>query len=287
MFEVFKKELSAHSYGGYHRIAGPLDHGVTTNWFQHRGQEAPSGYTAFLAEIGPGIFFGGALTLYPLFSTQTRSVDSELTRLRAVTSEAIFPFGYDGTTESCYCLEGQSGSEEVYWFSWEEKVKRSLAANFHDWIESQPRELFQKEVYAAYKQLTNVDQIVAVMEERSAFRVRLVAFEKQLQRPPDKPNDFLPRYHKVVLEVTKTRSVTIPLLTVGIARLGSKIGADNVEYVSFPVQDLPVNGPTSVECFAFDPFNVPFTEIGVVFNPVIDLGSKRRVRFKEISSLLA
>lgn len=36
----------------------------------------------------------------------------------------------------------------------------------------------------------------------------------------------------------------------------------------------------------FDPFNVPFTEIAVTFKPVIDLGSKMRVKFKELSGLL-
>jgi hypothetical protein len=203
-----------------------------------------------------------------------------------MSSDEIFPFGYDGTTESCFCLESTSGKNEVYWFSWEEKIKRSFSTHLPDWIEAKPSELFEEKVYAAYKKLTNVDELVAVMDERAAFTVRLVGFDKQLQIPPDKPNDMLPRYNKLVLEVTKGRPVTIPVLTVVVERLGSQIGAANVEYVTFPVHDVPVNMPTIRECYVFDPFNVPFTDIKVKFNPVIDLGSKMRVRFKELSALL-
>jgi hypothetical protein len=125
------------------------------------------------------------------------------------------------------------------------------------------------------------------MEERSAFSVRLINFDMQLLRLPDKPNDLLRRYNKLVLEVTKTRPVTILVLTVIVARLGSQLGAANVEYATFPVHDIPVGVPTIRECYVFDPFNVAFTDIVVKFNPVIDLGSKMRVRFKELSNLLA
>jgi hypothetical protein len=52
------------------------------------------------------------------------------------------------------------------------------------------------------------------------------------------------------------------------------------------VDDIPVNVLTVRECYAFDPFNAHFTDIEVKFNPVIDLGSKMRVRFKELSSFL-
>lgn len=286
MFDAFKKELSAHSSGGYHRVAGKLDRDAVVDWFHRRGLKPPANYTRFLCEIGAGSFFGGALTIYPLTSPQTRSVESELDRLREATGEDVFPIGYDETTESCYCFESQSGNEAVYWFSWQEKVKRLVAPSFSDWIEATPGELFREQVYAGYKQLTKVDELVAVMDERSAFRVRLVSYENQLRKPPDKPNDLLPRYNKVTLEVTKTKPVKIPVLTVMVARVGSKYGAANVEYATFPVQGIPVNVPTICDCFVFDPFNVPFTEITVIFNPVIDLGSKMRVKFKELSGLL-
>ncbi len=213
-------------------------------------------------------------------------MESELCSLRQATVEPIFPFGYDGTTESCYCLESQSGRDTVYWFSWEEIVKRSLGTSFREWIDAKPAELFKDLIYAGYKKLTNMSELIAVMEERSAFRIRLKDFDKRLQRPPDKPKDMFPRYNRLVVEVTKTRPVTIPVLTVIVERLGSKVGDTNLEYASVPVQDIPVNTPTIRECYVFDPFNVPFSEITVQFNPVIDLGSPMRTKFKELSSLL-
>jgi hypothetical protein len=286
MFAAFKKELSVHRDGGYHHYGGPLQRSDVDLWFLEHALKAPIAYVDFLCAVGPGIFFGGALTIYPLSSDRWRSVESELSRLRKVSADTIFPFGYDGTTESCYCLEGSSGKDDVYWFSWEEKIKRSFSVHIQDWIEAKPSELFKEQIYAGYKNLTNMDELVSVMDERAAFRVRLVSFDKQLQRPPDKPSDMLPRYNRLTLEVTKNRSVTIQVLTVVVARLGSKLDAANVEYVTFPVHDIPVNVPTIRECYVFDPFNVPFSDIDVKFNPVIDLGSKMRVRFKELSKLL-
>jgi hypothetical protein len=286
MFTTFQNELSAHRDGGYHRLGGPLQRGDVDAWFQERGLKPPAAYVDFLCSVGPGIFFGGTLTIFPLSSDRWRSVESELSRLRKLSADTIFPFGYDGTTESCYCFEATSGGDEVFWFSWEEKIGRSFSAGFQEWIEAKPKELFKEQIYAGYKKLTNVDELISVMDERAAFSVRLLSFNKQLEKPPDKPNDMLPRYNMLKLEVTKTRPVAIQVLTIIVARLGSKFGAVNVEYVTFPVHDIPVNVPTIRECYAFDPFNVPFTYIEVKFNPVIDLGSKMRVRFKELSNLL-
>lgn len=285
MFTAFKRELIIHRDGGYHRLGGALRHCDVDAWFRERALKPPATFVDFLCKVGPGIFFGGALTVYPLSSDRWRSVESELARLGKVSTEAIFPFGYNGTTESCYCFEATSGKDEVYWFSWEEKVKRSLSAGFRAWIEAKPKELFKEQIYAGYKKLTNLDALLSVMDERAAFTVRLVSFDKQLQRPPGKPDDMLPRYNKLKFEVTKTRGVTIQVLTVIVARLDSKLGAANVEYVTFPVHDIPVSVPTIRECYVFDPFNVPFTSIEVKFNPVIDLGSNMRVRFKELSDL--
>jgi len=176
MFAAFERELNIHRDSGYHRLGGLLQRGDVDAGFRERALTPPAAYLDFLCMVGPGVFFGGALTIYPLSSDRWRSVESELARLRKVSTEAIFPFGYDGTTESRRCFEATSGKDQVYWFSWEEKAKRSFSAGFREWIE---------------------------------------------------------------------------------------------------------------ECYAFDPFNVPFTSIEVKFNPVIDLGSKMRARFKELSDLLA
>jgi hypothetical protein len=126
-----------------------------------------------------------------------------------------------------------------------------------------------------------------VIEERAAFEVRLVDYDMKLRRPPDKPNDFLPRYHKVSIEVTKTRPVKIPVLTVILERRGSKYGADNIWHLSLPVGDLPAGQTSILESYAFDPFNVPFQEMAVNFNPAIDLVVPSRTMFKELSGLFA
>ncbi len=181
MFDAFKKELTAHRDGGYHRLAGVLERSEVNAWFRGYGLTPPPAYVDFLCKIGPGSFFGGALSIYPLSGGHSRSVESELVRLRETTDGPVFPFGYDGTTELCYCLESQSGNDAVYWFSWEEKFKRPLGPKFQDWIEAKPAELFKDQIYAGYKKLTNVDELIAVMEERSAFRVRLLSFDKHAQ----------------------------------------------------------------------------------------------------------
>jgi len=90
----------------------------------------------------------------------------------------------------------------------------------------------------------------------------------------------------VVLEITKTRPVRISVLTVMVARLGSEYGAANVEYATNQVHDIPVNTAVIRECYVFDPINLPFKDLVLKFNPVIDLGSRRRVKFKELSGLL-
>jgi len=286
MFAVFKNELLEHPDGGYHHCDGPRDRKEVNAWFQERHLAPPQTYVDFLCEVGPGSYFGGALVIYPLSHKRLRSVESELTRIRKDTDKAIFPFGYNGTTELCYCFQAEAVNDVVYWFSWEEKTTRLLSNSFEAWLDEQPTKLFKHQIYAGYKRLRNVNELVEVMEERSFFKVRLVDFDIHLQRPPDKPNDMLRRYNRVVLEVTKTRPAKISVLTVIIARLGSPLGDRNVEYATFPVNDIPVGVPTKRECYVFDPYNVPFTDVALRFNPVIDLGSKMRVKFKEISDLL-
>jgi len=287
VLERLKAEIAAHGDGGYHYVRGPLLRREVSDWFRGRELRPLEDYIEFLCTIGPGVFFGGALVIHPLSSERLRSVESDLLRMTEEAGQTGFlPFGYDGTTESCYCLESQTGNDGVHWFSWEDKTKRSLSPSFCDWVEAKPRELYKDHIYAGYKTLTNVDQLAAVMQDRSAFAVRLLSAEKRLQRPPDKPKDLLPRYNKLVLSITKTRPVSISVLTVMVARLGSQLGAQNVEYVTVPVADIPINVPTIRECYVFDPFNVPFSSIQLRFSPVIDLGTNMRVKFKELANLL-
>ena len=224
-----------------------------------------------------------------MFSTKhntIKTVEMETQRLASCSKESLIGFGYGGITESCYCFEGKSGSDCVYWFSWEENIKRVEAANFEQWIETKPSQLFLAEIYAGYSKIKNIDRLMAVMDKRAAFKVELKAYDKQLQRPPDGASDFLPRYNRLVFRLEKTRSVGIKIITIKVRRAGSKIGQDNVEYVSIPVDDIPRGKVIERECYAFDPFNLPFERIEIEYNPIIDLGSKMRVRFKELSGLL-
>jgi hypothetical protein len=148
MFDAFTKELAGHRDGGFHHLGGALEQGDVNAWFQEHGLRPPATYVDFLCQIGLGSFFGGALTIYPFSSRHSRSVESELSRLGKAATVPIFSFGYDGTTELCYCFEAESGEDAVYWFSWEEKLKRSLSPNFREWIETKPTELFKEQIYA-------------------------------------------------------------------------------------------------------------------------------------------
>src|SRR5271166_6391347 len=109
MFGTFKEELLNHKDGGYHHLHGAIEPSHVRAWFQAHSLTPPASYFDFLCQIGPGSFFAGSLTIYPLTSQHGRSVESELYSLRQATVEPIFPFGYDGTTESCYCFEAMSG----------------------------------------------------------------------------------------------------------------------------------------------------------------------------------
>jgi hypothetical protein len=287
LFAAFSRELSIHSEGRYHRAHGPISSEAVATWFERCAPGAPAIYRQFLTEIGSGRFFGGNLSLYPITATEERSIASELKALQQIGKSQLLPIGYDGTTEGEYCLSLVPGDSAVYWFSWETTEVSRIAEDVLEWIESRPADLSDPEAYAdAHRRLSVSPEIVAVFAQRAAFAVRLVGFEKVLQRPPEKPGDLLPRYNQVIFEVTKLREAKLSLLTVGLARAGSQYGADNVVYVSLPIADVPLREPVKIVEYVFDPFNVPFEEIELLFTPEIDLSSKSRARFKEIESLV-
>jgi hypothetical protein len=291
MFETFKRELLTHDGPGYHKRFRLLERAEVEAWFRERNLNPSPSYIDFLAQIGPGEYFGGDLQIHPLIAEQgsPRSLETELEALKEVAelterSLPFLPFGYDGTTEGSYCLEANSKNDSVYWQFWHDGHSRVLAPTFYDWLEAQPRKLFRKRSYAAYKKLTNIPELEAVMRERAAFSVRLLRYDPRLQK--QEPSNFLARYHKITLEVIKTRPVSIDQLTFIVRRQGSKSGSTNVEYVSVPVGDLAVGVPTIVECLVFDPFNLPFENLEIQFDPIINLSSRMRTRFKEIVKLL-
>ncbi|MDB6019611.1 MAG: hypothetical protein JWR19_4100 [Pedosphaera sp.] len=275
-----------HSEGGYHCKSVPLEKEFVVQWFSKQKLIPPIDYLHFLSEIGPGIFFGGLLIVHPLESPIVKSVESETKQLARLSSSNMFVFGYDGTTEGCYCLHSSEKAENVSWFSWEDSTERSLSPSFNKWIEAKPKELFRTHSYAAYKNIANLEGVKLVMDERAKFNVRLLSFENQLVKSPDRPKDLLPRFNKVILEITKIKQSQLAVLTVRMMRLDSKVGKDNIEYLTVPVSDIPVGSTVRREYYLFDPFNQPFTNIKLEFNPLIDLSSKMRVRFQEIKDLL-
>jgi len=282
-FPKFADELAVHP-GGYHYGYGRTDPSLSTEWFSQRLVQCPGPYLDFLSEIGPGRFFSGALAL---FSAEPQGdIDSWTERLPRKSPAEFFAIGYDGTTEGCYCLKNSGTDESVYWHSWETGETRPCSPKFINWIEQSPSKLFNHSVYAGYKKIKNLERVRKIIEDRRAFAVRLLSYEKELVRPPGKEQDFLPRYNRVICSVHKHSESSLKQLTFEVRRIGSPVGTDNVQYVTVSLPDFAAGQEISVEAFAFDPFNVPFEEISVDYTPEIDLGSPMRVRYAELRQYL-
>jgi hypothetical protein len=290
MFSHFKRELRARDALGYHRSLGPIDPPKGNSWFLRRGWSPNPHYIKFLSEVGPGVYFAGSLVIFPLDAGLGRTVESEANRLQSVGEETLFSFGYDGSTEGVFALPkhepDDAESSGVLWYNYQDRRVSSLGRSFTDWIEEQPTKLFNKKIYDGFRSLSNIEGINRVIDDRSAFSIQLIDFDRSAVRPPGKESDFLPRYHKGTVEIVKHREVCLFWLTFKVLRLGSKVGPDNVEYVSIPVQDIKCGIPTKKEFYVFDPFNMPFENVKIDYNPLIDLGSKMRVKYKEIQDLL-
>ena len=154
---------------------------------------------------------------------------------------------------------------------------------FEPWIEMQPACYSGGHYQAAYRLPADLSRIEAVMRDRKAFRLRLLSFDRESQSPPSKPDDPLPRYHRLLLEVTRTSPAAIPHLTFSVIRLGSKYGAANRWHERLPVEDIPLGRPVTRECWAFDAYNVPFQEIAI--DTAFDLYSPARTAFTEFAGL--
>ena len=288
-FEKFRKEISLHSAKGYHKAYGRIDRSQITTHFAVHHWSPPKEYADFLATIGPGRYFAGALVFFPL-DRGTENVHSVLevtNQLEDVGSKTSLGIGYDGTTEGCYCVSKRNqGDKAVYWYSWNDGVTTTVNESFVRFVESAPTELYSEKIYAGFRTPGDTKKIREVIAQRQAFEVRVVSFDMQLTCKPDKPDAFLPRYNRVVLSVTKEAPSNLAKLTIKVLRRGSKIGTDNVEYVTIDVSRLPVGVATAVEAYVFDPFNLPFDKIESAYDPEIDLSDPRRVRFKEIEDYL-
>jgi hypothetical protein len=282
-FPKFSSELAAHP-GGYHHGYGRVDRLLATKWFSQRSVHCPSSYLDFLSEIGPGKFFAGGLILF-LVDPQGE-IDRWTERLPVEIRSHFFVIGYDGTTEGCYCLKSSGTDNAVYWHNWEMGVAEPYGRSFVNWIEQSPSELFNSSVYSGYKKIKNLEKVHEIIEQRRAFDVRLLSFEKKLVRPPGKEKDFLPRYNRVTCAVRKRSETGLNQLTFKIHRKGSSVGADNVQHVTVSLPDFAAGQEVSVDVFAFDPFNVAFEGIVVDYTVDIDLRSPTRSHYAELKPYL-
>ena len=280
-FPNFAGELAEHP-GGYHQTNGRVDLSQAMDWFAKRSIKCSQAYLDFLSEIGPGEFFSGGLVVFPL--EPGGPFDRANEKLPHGFRVEFFAFGYDGTTEGCYCMSKTGADDAIYWCNWQANQIQVLEKSFTTWIEEAPRKLFSKSVYAGYKKIKDIAGVRRVIEDRKRYQVRLLRYDKHLVRQHAK--DFLPRYNHIVCAVRKLEDSSLRQLTFRVRRTGSSVGNDNVQYVTVSLPDIRRGEEVQVEAYVFDPFNVRFQEIIVEYSPDIDLGSPMHVRFSEIRDYL-
>jgi len=285
-YPKFTKELKNHDAPGYHATIIKHNKSVIEQLCNQLKWQIPNRYIDFLTSIGSGRFFGGSLDMFPFIESEAYSVVSVTKKIIDMGTTDKFAFGYDGTTQGVLCLSLINDDNSVYWIEWAGCSVKIEANDFTEWIESISKELFSKKIYAGYKQIKDFSKINSIIEKRKLFTIELESYEKELNKPPDKSNDFLPRYNKLNLKVTKHDSVDLDFFTIKCHRSGSPVGKDNIEYVTIAVKELPVSVPTILVSWLFDPFNMPFEKIFIQADPFVDLSSKMRVKYQEIKDYL-
>lgn len=281
---IFLKEIEKHNASGYHRAHRyPYDFNLLVD---KEGYKLTSQYVDFINSIGYGYFFGGSLVFFPL-TGETGSIKALTNDIQKKGIEGFVVIGYAGITDGYYCLRNEKEDDAIYWIDIQVKTVDKINACFEDWLNSRPRELFNPDIYAAYRKIKDIDSINKVMIERSFVEVELLDFEKVLIKPPGKENDFLPRYNKVTLAIRKNKEVELAnQVTIKFYRSGSPVGKDNVEYLTMDISSFPISKSKVVQSYLFDPFNLPFDKIECQYVPEIDLTSKMRVKYKEIKNFL-
>jgi hypothetical protein len=139
--------------------------------------------------------------------------------------------------------------DRVYWHNWETGTTEAYRANFAQWIEDCPDELLNRTAYAGFKKIRDMAGIQRVIRERENFEVRLLSYDKQLVRPPGKEKDFLRRYNRIVCGIRKHGDSWLTCLTLKVCRLGSPVGANNVECVTFPLPEFAAREEVKLATF--------------------------------------
>jgi hypothetical protein len=279
-------DLEFHHAPGYHVWHGGITEGAIVAWFSAEGWRPPQSYIRFLSEVGWGSFFGGSLILFPPEDPGGNSVRGWSNEIAKACDEKYVAIGYDGTTSGCFCVSGNGDDSRVYWYEWAEEAARIENEDFFSWIESLPSELFVEGSYRGFKEVRDPQGVQRIIEWRRCFSIRISKVENEKVRPPGHEDDLLPRYHKVIVEVTKLRDVGLQVLTIPFLREGSKIGKSNVAYATINVSHLPVGEAVKTDVFLFDPFNIPFDCIQSLFRPEIDLNSRMKAKFVELQPFL-
>lgn len=280
-FGLFLQELEVHNAFGYHLRSTPIDLDMLNSLYPQLNAE----YVSFITSIGPGRYFSSALVLFSLDISDT-SIVGWTKRLDACGVHGYVAIGYDGTTEGCFAIPADGRDLAVYWVNWGAASVVLIAENFSDWVNASTDKYFSSKVYAAYGKISNPTSIDKVISERRLVSVSLRSFDKGLCKAPGKEMDILPRYNRLVFSVKKFRNIGLTQYTVRCMRLGSSVKSDNVEYVSIPISGVGVGEEQLIDCYLFDPFNLPFDSITVDVSPEIDLGSVMRVKYTEIKDYL-
>ena len=283
-FPLFAKELEAHSAAGYHVRSGTLSAADAERQFARLGVSPAAPYRRFLEQFGPGEYFGGSLVFFSLLGS-ARSVESWSPRITDNVRTELFAIAYDGTTAGCFCLDRRGNDPRVFWHRWGSDGVAVDGGSFVEWIETMPAQLFNPKIYRGYGPVRQPERIARVVADRAQIAVRLIEFDKILVVAPGK-NHAIPRYHRIVVGVTKRRPVEIDKITLDVLREGSEYGDDNREYLTLDISAVPVDIETPITGYAFDAFNVAFETGRIRFEPAIDLASRMRTRFAEIVDYL-
>ena len=282
-FTRFAEELRVHTHNGYHVSLGGVARDTARSWFAARAITPHESYLEFLERFGPGRYFAGALQIFALDDTQL-GVAGNFDVLEPKAAAKLFLFGYGGVSSDAYALS-RSGADASVRLVVEGAAGRKLHADFATWIDAQPRRLFKADSYKCYGPVTRPDEIARIVQERAVFRVRCVAFDRELVGDPAQPR-FGTRCNRVRVGVTKLRESPLETLTVRFWRAGSQYGEQNVVYERLAVAGAPVGVETLHEVYSFDCYGRTFERIEVLHEPEIDLSNNQRSQFHEIRDYL-
>lgn len=274
LFQEFRKELIEHNASGFHLVFPSMINSDNTDTNKE--------YLSFLTTIGKGSFFAGAIQIFDLNDDDSKRIGLEL---GGTFCEQYLVIGYDGTTEGCFVLNKCIEDLGVYYVNRKQPEDiTKIAHSFKIWIEGTPNEYFDAKLYKAFGNIKDVIGVNEVINERRAIAVELNSYDTEMVAHPNAEKKYLNRYNKIVLSLNVARKVSIKEVTIKMARLGSAVGNDNIEYVTVQIEG--VVGNLLKEIYLFDPFNLPFEKIVCLYQPEVNLNSKMRVKYKELQEYL-